>query len=41
MDRDFRQPFENYSASARVQESASTSSITLRVIERAQVARGR
>ena len=41
MDPDFRQQFESSSASARVQESAATSSITLRVIERAQVIRGR
>ena len=41
MDRDFRQPFENSAASARVEESAAASSITLRVIERAQVTRGR
>ncbi|MCU1335499.1 MAG: hypothetical protein JWO19_1080 [Bryobacterales bacterium] len=35
MDRDFRQPFESQSASAKVQES-TTPTITLRLIERAR-----
>jgi uncharacterized protein (DUF2141 family) len=33
MDRDYRQPFESQSASAKVQES-TTPTVTLRLIER-------
>jgi hypothetical protein len=33
MDRDYRQPFENLAASAKVQESTSPT-VTLRLIER-------
>jgi hypothetical protein len=33
MDRDYRQPFENLSASAKVDQS-TTPSVTLRLIER-------
>jgi hypothetical protein len=35
MDRDYRQPFESQSASAKVQES-TTPTVTLRLIERAR-----